>query len=65
MSLYLVIVEFISDDYSIIGCDLTNLDRLQEVIRKAKFSPEDFTLLFSEVVLTYVDKKRYNVFAKV
>ncbi|XP_065053055.1 tRNA wybutosine-synthesizing protein 4-like [Rhopilema esculentum] len=49
--------EFISDDYSIVGCDLTNLDRLQEVIRKANFNPEDFTLLFSEVVLTYVEKK--------
>jgi len=48
--------EIISNGYSLIGCDLTDLNRLENAIDSVQFSKEYRTLFLSEVVLTYVNK---------
>ena len=54
-----IFAEITSNDYSLIGCDLTDLNRLDKVIDSVHFNKEFPTLLLSEVVLTYVNKERY------
>eukprot|EP00112_Aurelia_sp_Birch-Aquarium-sp1_P016678 Seg3801.4 transcript_id=Seg3801.4/GoldUCD/mRNA.D3Y31 product="tRNA wybutosine-synthesizing protein 4" protein_id=Seg3801.4/GoldUCD/D3Y31 len=49
--------EISTKNYSLIGCDLTNLKQLEDRIQSLHFSKEIPTLLMSEVVLTYVDKE--------
>ena len=51
---------FVSDVYSAIGCNISNLPALQSGLKKASVDFRAPTLFLSECVLTYINPSRYQ-----
>lgn len=57
---FFLIVVLNTDCYKLIGVDLNDLSRLEELLRLCRIKGDNPTLLLSECVLTYMTAIRYG-----